>query len=313
MYDNAAVGMARMSLDRKVLSINQTAARMTGYTMAELVGTDPGRLAYPDDAQIGAAEFREMVSGKIRGFQVEKRYLTKTGELLWGRVTYSIVPDKDGHPESVVGIIEDVTARRLADQKLAEQEAEYRRTLEQHVEERTHELAEANLKLLDEIEQRQRVEDELSAKAAEEAVVAERTRLARDLHDAVTQTLFASSLIAEVLPDLWKIDAEEAARSTEELRQLTRGALAEMRTLLLELRPAALMQSKLGDLIRQLCEALVGRSRLPIDLKIDGERPLPPEVQVAFYRIAQRKLTSGCPRPHAVCISKSVITASVST
>ena len=62
-------------------------------------------------------------------------------------------------------------------------------------------------------------------------MTADRTRLARDLHDAVTQTLFSSSLIAEVLPDLWEMDVEEAQKSTEELRQLTRGALAEMRTL----------------------------------------------------------------------------------
>ena len=88
------------------------------------------------------------------------------------------------------------------------------------------------------------------------------------------------------------MDVEEAQKSTEELRQLTRGALAEMRTLLLELRPAALTQTRLTDLIRQLCEALIGRSRLPIILNIEGESNLPPEVQVAFYRIAQESLNN---------------------
>jgi PAS domain S-box-containing protein len=67
----------------------------------------------------------------------------------------------------------------------------------------------------------------------QEVVAAERNRLARDLHDAVTQTLFSTSLIAEILPELWDVDIDEARKSTEELRQLTRGALAEMRTLLL--------------------------------------------------------------------------------
>jgi signal transduction histidine kinase len=85
---------------------------------------------------------------------------------------------------------------------------------------------------------------------------------------------------------------EEAKRSTEELRQLTRGALAEMRTLLLELRPATLTQTRLSDLIRQLCEAFIGRSRLPITLKIEGDCKLPPEVQVACYRIAQESLNN---------------------
>jgi signal transduction histidine kinase len=145
---------------------------------------------------------------------------------------------------------------------------------------------------MDEIAQRQRAEQALATKAAEEAVIAERTRLARDLHDAVTQTLFSASLIAEVLPDLWRMDEAEALRSTEELRQLTRGALAEMRTLLLELRPAALTQARFGDLLKQLTEALIGRARLPIRLSVEGERSLPPEVQVAMYRIAQESLNN---------------------
>jgi signal transduction histidine kinase len=104
--------------------------------------------------------------------------------------------------------------------------------------------------------------------------------------------LFATSLIAEVLPELWETDTDEARNSTEELRQLTRGALAEMRTLLLELRPAALAQSSLSDLIKQLCEAFIGRSRLPIVLEIDGNPMLSPEVKVAFYRIAQESLNN---------------------
>jgi signal transduction histidine kinase len=104
--------------------------------------------------------------------------------------------------------------------------------------------------------------------------------------------LFSASLTAEVLPELWEMDVEEAQRSTEELRQLTRGALAEMRTLLLELRPATLTQTRLSDLIKQLCEAFIGRSRLPITLKIEGDCKLPPEVQVACYRIAQESLNN---------------------
>jgi PAS domain S-box-containing protein len=292
MYDNVAVGMALMGLNRKIMGMNQTAMQMTGYTIDELRDTDPSQLSYPDDIQVGMEQFRDMIAGKISGFQMEKRFVRKNGEVFWGRVTYSPVPGKDGQSEYLVGIIEDVTVQRETSKKLAEQEAEYRRTLEQRVEERTHALAEANMRLTEEIEQRKRAEEALAVKAAEDAVTAERTRLARDLHDAVTQTLFAASLIAEVLPDLWAMDVAEAQRSTEELRQLTRGALAEMRTLLLELRPSALTQSKLSELVRQLCEALIGRARLPITLTVEGDRSLPPEVQIAIYRIAQESLNN---------------------
>ena len=126
----------------------------------------------------------------------------------------------------MIALVEDITEQKMASEKLAAQEAGYLLNLEERVKERTQELTETNRRLVEEIEQRQRAEKALSAKAAEEAIAVERTRLARDLHDAVTQTLFSASLIAEVLPDLWELDPEEARKSNEELRQLTRGALA---------------------------------------------------------------------------------------
>lgn len=292
MYDNTAVGTAMMSLDRRIISLNQASVRMVGYSLEELLDRDPSSLSHPDDVEIGRDDFQNMVQGKIPGFQMVKRFIRKDGVVFWGRVTYSFVPDAEGKPEYIVGVMEDITEQKLASEKLEAQETRYRKNLEKRVTERTQELAITNQKLVDEIEQRKKVEDALSLKAAEEAVTAERTRLARDLHDAVTQTLFSASLIAEVLPELWRSNVNVAQESTEELRQLTRGALAEMRTLLLELRPAALTQARFSELIRQLCEALIGRARLPIQLTIEGERLLPPDVQVALYRIAQESLNN---------------------
>ena len=253
---------------------------------------DPGNLSHPEDREIGLSEFREMVAGKRQGFFMEKRYIRKNGEVFWGRITYSVVPDKDGNPQYLVGMIEDITEQKLAAEKLAARERENLETLEQRVDERTRALKDANLRLVAEIEQRQLAEDSLATKAVEEAIVTERTRLARELHDAVTQTLFSASLIAEVLPDLWAMDENEAKNSTEELRQLTRGALAEMRTLLLELRPAALLQARFPDLLKQLVEAVVGRTRLPVKLDVVGDDELPPDAQVALYRIAQESLNN---------------------
>jgi signal transduction histidine kinase len=153
-------------------------------------------------------------------------------------------------------------------------------------------VAQQTAELRREIDQRRQAEEALAHKAADEAVVAERTRLARELHDAVTQTLFSASLIAEVLPDLYAADPREGSQSAEELRQLTRGALAEMRTLLLELRPAVVTQARLEDLVRQLIEATIGRARLPVQFHVEGQRPIPDDVKVAIYRIAQESLNN---------------------
>ena len=133
---------------------------------------------------------------------------------------------------------------------------------------------------------------QLYEQAQELAIVQERSRLARDLHDAVTQTLFSASLIADVLPRIWDRDPEEGRRRLDEVRQLSRGALAEMRTLLLELRPAALAETELGDLLRQLAEATTGRARVPVTVEMAGHRRLPDEVRVALYRIAQEALNN---------------------
>jgi PAS domain S-box-containing protein len=292
MFDNAAVGMALMSMDRRILQINQATERITGYPLDELMNINPAELAHPDDRYLDSEMFGKLTRGEIDRYQIEKRYIRKDGTLFWGRVTYTNVRNAGKKPEYLIGMIEDITEQKHTAERLAEQEAEYLLTLQQRVNERTHELEETNQRLHKEIEQRLKIEEELAEKAADQAVTAERTRLARDLHDAVTQTLFSASLTAEVLPELWDADVEEAKRSTEELRQLTRGALAEMRTLLLELRPATLTQTRLTDLIKQLCEAFIGRSRLPIKLTLEGDSELPPEVQVAFYRVAQESLNN---------------------
>ena len=139
-------------------------------------------------------------------------------------------------------------------------------------------LAIGNAQLRDQVEQ--------SAKTAE------RDRLARELHDAVTQTLFSASLIAEAMPRVWEQNAEAGRRGLEELRRLTRGAAAEMRTMLVELRPVALTEKPLGELLRHLTEAMAGRIRVPIELTVDGSFVLPPDVQIALYRIVQESLNN---------------------
>jgi len=128
--------------------------------------------------------------------------------------------------------------------------------------------------------------------ATELAALEERQRLAHDLHDAVTQTLFSASLAAEVLPRLWERDREAGLLCLSEVQQLTRGALAEMRTLLLELRPAALVETALGALLSQLGQAIASRARIPVTVQAEVQCTLPPEVQVALYRIAQEALNN---------------------
>ena len=144
--------------------------------------------------------------------------------------------------------------------------------------------------ILRDVTEQRRWEDEARILSTQNAVAAERNRLARDLHDAVTQSLFSASLMAEVLPRLWETDREKGLAQLQDIRQLTRSALVEMRTLLLELRPTAIMDSKLSELLANLAEATSCRSGVRVTVNADEQRGLPGEVQVAFYRIAQEAL-----------------------
>lgn len=136
------------------------------------------------------------------------------------------------------------------------------------------------------------VNAELFEHAQALAALQERQRLAQNLHDAVNQSLFSAGLIADVLPRLWDRDQDEARTSLDDLRRLTRAAQAEMRALLAELRPSALIDTDLGDLLHLLGNALSGRINIPVKVTAAKEVILPAEIQVAFYRVCQEALNN---------------------
>jgi len=136
------------------------------------------------------------------------------------------------------------------------------------------------------------VNAELYKSAQALAALQERQRLAQNLHDAVNQSLFSAGLIADVLPRIWDQGQDVARQSLDELSRLTRGAMAEMRALLAELRPAALTDADLGDLLRLLGNAFAGRTNIPTKVTVSGEGSLPADVQVTLYRICQEAITN---------------------
>jgi PAS domain S-box-containing protein len=133
----------------------------------------------------------------------------------------------------------------------------------------------------------------LETQEQETAVLEERDRLARELHDAVTQTLFSASMIAEATPALWDKDPAVGRQYLGQLPWMLRGALAEMRTLLMELRPTALRDQSLGQLLEPLADAIRVRSGgATVVLKVEGDCSLPEDVTLALYRIVQESLNN---------------------
>jgi signal transduction histidine kinase len=127
-------------------------------------------------------------------------------------------------------------------------------------------------------------------RSQELAKMEERQRIARDLHDAVTQTLFSASMMAETL--LLSIADEKTSTSLQRVQQLIQGALAEMRTLLIELRPEALETTALSDLLQHLAQMTIARTSSQVEVHIDQEIVLEPDVKTVFYRVAQEALNN---------------------
>jgi PAS domain S-box-containing protein len=141
----------------------------------------------------------------------------------------------------------------------------------------------------------------------QEAAAAERTRLARELHDTVTQDIFSANLIAQSLPWTWQTHRAKAEVELQQLHTLTQSAQAGLRALLLELRPGELEHTPLADALRKLGAAMSSRAGGPITVDVDSgadpEPSLPVPVKVAFYRVAQEALMNAAKYAHAHAIS----------
>jgi PAS domain S-box-containing protein len=135
------------------------------------------------------------------------------------------------------------------------------------------------------------VTDELTAEQ-EAGALAERERLARELHDSVSQTLFTAGMIAEAMPRMLEKNYARGRQDLKILSVLIRGASAEMRSLLLELRPDTLKDQTLGQLLETLVIAARARTQAAVSLKVKGDCLLPEDVILAFHRIAQESLNN---------------------
>jgi signal transduction histidine kinase len=120
----------------------------------------------------------------------------------------------------------------------------------------------------------------------------ERKRIERDLHDSVSQTIFSTIVIAEILPDLWKKNQKEAQKQLEKLKFLTKESLKEMRRLLVELRPESFEEERLDYLLSQLVDSVKLRSNVNIQLIVKGTGNPKKEVKENFYRITQEALNN---------------------
>jgi signal transduction histidine kinase len=140
------------------------------------------------------------------------------------------------------------------------------------------------------ITERERLERDLRRQAGELASSQERSHLARELHDSVTQALFSMTLVTRTIELQMERDPESARQKLVSLRDLQREALAEMRALIFELRPGNIEADGLLPALRTHTAALQGRIGLPVVVTSELTERLPLEIEEVLYRIAQEAL-----------------------
>ncbi|GEM_PF-3269665 len=134
---------------------------------------------------------------------------------------------------------------------------------------------------------------QLYEQAQRVAIIEERQRLARELHDAVSQTLFSANMIADSLPLMWQKQPDSVFGQLRLLRQQTQLAMSELRAMLFELRPQTLADADMRQLLEQLVQSFGSRGLVDSSLIVDDEDiEIELAVKIAFYRIAQEAINN---------------------
>jgi PAS domain S-box-containing protein len=143
------------------------------------------------------------------------------------------------------------------------------------------------------ITERRQAQEALEAQVKEKAVAAERSRLARELHDSVTQALYSVTLYAEATRLALSAGKQEVAtENLRELHNMAREAMIDMRMLIFELHPPVLEEEGLVAALQARLAAVESRARLQTEIHVEGERRLPLAVEEELFRIALEALNN---------------------
>jgi PAS domain S-box-containing protein len=139
IFAGAGIGMALADTTGRLRQTNPALQAMLGYTAKELGAMTFAEFTHPDDVSSDRAFHAELLAGKRKYYQIEKRYRRKDGQLLWGRLTASLIRDSQGEPLYAIRLVENITANKEADAEINQ--------LQQDLVQRATELAMANQEL----------------------------------------------------------------------------------------------------------------------------------------------------------------------
>jgi PAS domain S-box-containing protein len=254
-FNTAAVGMSLVENNGYFLKVNRTLREILGYSEQELLEKTWVEITSPDDLE-GCYEWLKEVKGGAAG-TYEKRFIHKLGHTVWVMVSASMVPDPNGKPLYYVALFQDITERKLAEQKL-------------HVyQEQLRSLAS---KLL----------------FAEER---EKRRLATDLHDSIGQYLAISKIKMDVL--CTAPPADPVYQELKVVRDYIVRAMRQTRSLTYELSPTVLYELGLEAALEYLAKRTEKLHGIATEFRDDNQpKPLGEDLRILLFRAVQELLVN---------------------
>jgi PAS domain S-box-containing protein len=259
VFENSAIGLVLADPSGKFVEANRAFQDLVGYTNEELKALTYMDITHEADIHLGAESIEQLLSGDKREVQIEKRYRHKDGRFIWVRATGTIIHGSDWSPRYMLGLVEDVTDRKIAEQELDAFVSQLRA------------LANRLLQAQDE----------------------ERRRIAQMLHETTAQDLAGlKMLLARLNRTADRLSDGDRGALTESIA-LAEQSMTQIRTLSYLLHPPFLDEAGLLTALRWYAAGFAERSGLEVDLDLPkGFERLPLDTETALFRIVQESLTN---------------------
>ncbi|WP_447983935.1 PAS domain S-box protein [Nitrospira sp. Nam74] len=127
MFELASVGKAQVDpYTGRYVRVNHKLSEMTGYSPEELMSKTIGEITHPEDRQHDSDALKQLMSGELQEYSTEKRYIRKDGSVRWAHLDAVMLRDSQGMPLRAVGVIQDITERKRAEEALRESEDRFK-------------------------------------------------------------------------------------------------------------------------------------------------------------------------------------------
>ena len=274
IFEQAGIGIAMVDItEGTILQCNPALAEMFGYSVTELCGLTVEAVSEPSGFHADQEQLAQLLAGKFNRFQLEKRYRKKSGQLIWGLLTSTVVRDPAGTSLFILGMVEDISARKRAQVELAAADR------------RLHAL----------IGRLHTVREE------------EGKRIARELHDNLGQQLTALNLEMDRLERRLPTPSLQQREEFDRMHRIVDGTIEVVQKISGELRHAQLDMLGLGPAIEWQLKEFSERTGVRFRVETMDECPnLSEAVNVSLLRILQEALTNIARHAHATEIVLSL-------